>query len=87
MLVATNYKEVREINIFAAVLVVQSLPFLAAVIIAAIEATKLNDFAYWRSLEARTAELFLRRPTGVAASVTAVVDTPVRADKSVETAP
>ena len=31
MLVATNIKEVREINIFAVVLVVQSLPFLAAV--------------------------------------------------------
>ena len=27
----TNYKQVREINIFAVVLVVQSLPFLAAV--------------------------------------------------------
>ncbi len=31
VLVATNNKEVREINIFALVLVVQSLPFLAAV--------------------------------------------------------
>jgi cellulose synthase/poly-beta-1,6-N-acetylglucosamine synthase-like glycosyltransferase/exo-beta-1,3-glucanase (GH17 family) len=87
VLIATNYKEIREINIFAAVLVVQSLPFLAAVMIAAIEATKLNEFAYWRSIEARTAELFQRRPARVAASVTAVADAPVRADNSVETAP
>src|SRR6516164_11271828 len=36
-LVATNYKQVREINIFASVLVVQCLPFLAAVALAAIE--------------------------------------------------
>ena len=34
-LVVTNYKQVREINIFAVVLVVQSLPFLAAVALAA----------------------------------------------------
>ena len=51
ILVATNYKEVREINIFAAVLVVQSLPFLAAVVIAVVEGTRLNEFAYWRSVE------------------------------------
>jgi exo-beta-1,3-glucanase (GH17 family) len=81
ILVATNYKEVREINIFAAVLVVQSLPFVAAVIVAVIEATKLNDFAYWRGIETRTAELLLRR------RATAVADAPVRSEKSVETVP
>ncbi len=32
-LVVTNYKQVHEINIFAFVLVVQSLPFLAAVVL------------------------------------------------------
>jgi hypothetical protein len=85
VLVATNFKEVREINIFAAVLVVQSLPFLAAAAIAAIEGTRLNDFAYWRSLEARTAEIFLRRPAAVASPVAA--DTPVRPEATVETAP
>ena len=53
VLVLTNYKEIREINIFAVVLVVQSLPFIAAVGLAVIERTRLNDFAYWRSLEAR----------------------------------
>jgi exo-beta-1,3-glucanase (GH17 family)/cellulose synthase/poly-beta-1,6-N-acetylglucosamine synthase-like glycosyltransferase len=59
-LVVTNYKQVHEIYIFAAVLVVQSLPFLAAVAIAAMEGTRLNTFAYWRSLEARAIELLPR---------------------------
>ena len=53
VLVATNYKEVREINMFALVLVVQSLPFLAAVGLAVLERTRLNDFAYWRSARGR----------------------------------
>jgi exo-beta-1,3-glucanase (GH17 family)/cellulose synthase/poly-beta-1,6-N-acetylglucosamine synthase-like glycosyltransferase len=54
-LVVTNYKQVREINIFAFVLVVQSLPFLAAVALAAIEGTRFNSFVYWRALEAKLA--------------------------------
>jgi hypothetical protein len=58
VLVATNVKEIREISIFAVVLLVQSLPFVAAVGLAVIERTRLNDFAYWRSLEARVGELF-----------------------------
>jgi exo-beta-1,3-glucanase (GH17 family)/cellulose synthase/poly-beta-1,6-N-acetylglucosamine synthase-like glycosyltransferase len=64
-LVVTNYKEVHEINIFAAVLVVQSLPFLAAVGLAAIEGTRFNTFAYWRSVEARLVEV-LPRPKIIA---------------------
>jgi hypothetical protein len=39
------------------VLLIQSLPFVAAVGLAVIERTRLNDFAYWRSLEARIAEI------------------------------
>jgi len=61
-LVITNYKQVHEINIFALVLVVQSLPFLAAVAIAGIEGTRFNAFAYWRGVEARTAALLRQRP-------------------------
>ena len=61
VLVATNVKEIREINIFAAVLVVQSLPFIAAVGLAVIERTRLNDFAHWQAIEARVGELFARR--------------------------
>jgi len=59
-LVVTNYKQVREINIFAVVLVVQSLPFLAAVAVALLEGTRLNSFAFWRGIEARVLELLPR---------------------------
>jgi cellulose synthase/poly-beta-1,6-N-acetylglucosamine synthase-like glycosyltransferase len=52
----TNYTQIREINIFAAVLVVQSLPFLAAVALALVEGSRFNDFAYWRTVEAKVAE-------------------------------
>jgi exo-beta-1,3-glucanase (GH17 family)/cellulose synthase/poly-beta-1,6-N-acetylglucosamine synthase-like glycosyltransferase len=52
-LVVTNYKQVHEINIFALVLVVQSLPFLAAVMLAAIEDSRFNDFAFWHGMEGR----------------------------------
>jgi len=80
VLVATNVKQIREINIFAVVLVVQSLPFLAAVGLAAIERTRFNDFAYWRSLEAQLGELVARRtaaPTPATASAPAVERTDV----------
>ncbi len=60
-LYVTNIKEIREINIFAVVLVVQSLPFIAAVAMAAIERSRLNDFAYWQALDARLAEALGRR--------------------------
>ena len=55
IVVATNYKQIHEINIFALVLVVQSLPFLAAVAIAGLEASRFNSFAYWHGLKARIA--------------------------------
>src|SRR5260221_7996829 len=46
VLVVTNgYKQVREIYIFAGVLVLQSLPFLAAVAIALLENSRTNSFA------------------------------------------
>jgi hypothetical protein len=52
VVVGTNYKQIHEVYIFALVLVVQSLPFLAAVGIAAIEGSRFNEFAYWRRSEA-----------------------------------
>src|SRR5262249_40673330 len=55
LVLATNYKQIRELYIFAAVLVVQSLPFLAAVVIALLEGSRFNQFAYWRSVEAKVA--------------------------------
>src|SRR6476659_4220830 len=40
IVVATNYKQIHEINIFALVLVAQSMPFLAAVAIGALAASR-----------------------------------------------
>jgi hypothetical protein len=66
VLVATNsYKEVREIYIFAAVLVLQSLPFLAAVALAILENSRVNSFAFWRNTSVRTAELIGLRPVAM----------------------
>ena len=63
VLVATNsFKEVREIYIFAGVLVLQSLPFLAAVAIAILENSRINSFEFWRNTGIRTAELIGLRP-------------------------
>ena len=60
-LVGTNIKEVREINIFAAVLLVQSLPFIAAVLLAGSSARGFNDFAIGaRSRPARSAQFAAR---------------------------
>ena len=79
IVVMTNYKEIHEVNIFALVLVVQSLPFLAAVAIAALEGSRFNEFAYWRRVEAKVAET-LPRPAPVAAEAPAQLP----ADKRVE---
>ncbi|HEY0222923.1 MAG TPA: hypothetical protein VGC38_00235, partial [Pseudolabrys sp.] len=77
VLLATNYKQIREINFFAVVLLIQSLPFVAAVGLAVIERTRLNEFAYWRNLDARFAELLGRRARPIAsAAVPAVVTVP-----------
>jgi hypothetical protein len=79
IVVITNYKQIHELNIFAVVLAVQSLPFIAAVAIALVEGSRFNQFAYWKSVEAKVAGT-LPRP--------AVVEVPVQlpADKHVETA-
>ena len=69
VLVATNIKQVREINIFAVVLVVQSLPFIAAVGLAVFERTRLNDFAYLARHSMRAlGELIARRAAAGARS-------------------
>lgn len=66
VLVATNgFKQVREIYIFAGVLVLQSLPFLAAVSIAILENSRINEFAFWRNSAIRTAELIGLRPVSL----------------------
>ncbi len=66
VLVVTNsFKEVREIYIFAAVLVLESLPFLSAVAIAILENSRINSFAFWRNTGIRTAELIGLRPVAL----------------------
>jgi hypothetical protein len=61
LVIMTNYEAVRELNWFAAVLIIQSLPFLSAVGIALLERTRVNEFAFWRSVEGRILELLPRR--------------------------
>jgi exo-beta-1,3-glucanase (GH17 family)/cellulose synthase/poly-beta-1,6-N-acetylglucosamine synthase-like glycosyltransferase len=82
LLIATNRNEIREINIFAVVLLIQSLPFISAVAMAALEGSRANEFAAWTSFETRLAELMLRRaPIKAPAQVPAAP-----ADKRMETA-
>ncbi|HEX2634703.1 MAG TPA: glycosyltransferase [Bradyrhizobium sp.] len=66
VLVATNsFKQVREIYVFAGVLVLESLPFLSAVAIAILENSRLNSFEFWRNTGIRTAELIGLRPVAL----------------------
>jgi len=65
LVVTNNDKQVREIYIFAAVLVLESLPFLSAVAIAILENSRINSFAFWRTTGIRTAELIGLRPVAM----------------------
>jgi exo-beta-1,3-glucanase (GH17 family)/cellulose synthase/poly-beta-1,6-N-acetylglucosamine synthase-like glycosyltransferase len=78
LIVSNNYKEVREIYVFAAVLVLESLPFLSAVAIAILESSRINAFAFWRNSAVRTAELIGLRP--VAMPTVAGTSQPVTSD-------
>src|ERR1044072_1943414 len=62
LVVMNGFKQVREIYISAAVLVLQSLTFLAAVAIALLENSRTNSFDFWRDSAVRTAELIGLRP-------------------------
>jgi exo-beta-1,3-glucanase (GH17 family)/cellulose synthase/poly-beta-1,6-N-acetylglucosamine synthase-like glycosyltransferase len=61
VLLATNPQDIREINVFAAVLLIQSLPFLAAAALAVLETSRANEFAFWTAIAARFAEVLPRR--------------------------
>jgi exo-beta-1,3-glucanase (GH17 family)/cellulose synthase/poly-beta-1,6-N-acetylglucosamine synthase-like glycosyltransferase len=65
LVVTNNFKQVREIYVFAAVLVLESLPFLSAVAIAILENSRLNEFPFWRNAGIRTAELIGLRPVAM----------------------
>jgi exo-beta-1,3-glucanase (GH17 family)/cellulose synthase/poly-beta-1,6-N-acetylglucosamine synthase-like glycosyltransferase len=78
----TNYERVREINLFADVLIIQSLPFLAATVLAALEGSRVNDFAFWRGLETRLVQRL--RPATMAE--VAIVEAPKPAENRIEAA-
>jgi exo-beta-1,3-glucanase (GH17 family)/cellulose synthase/poly-beta-1,6-N-acetylglucosamine synthase-like glycosyltransferase len=65
LIASNNFKHVHEIYVFAAVLVLESLPFLSAVAIAILENSRLNEFAFWRNTTVRTAELIGLRPVAM----------------------
>src|SRR5712672_802046 len=65
LVVTNNQKEVREIYVFAAVLVLESLPFLSAVAIAILENSRVNAFSFWRRTAKRTLELIGLRPVAM----------------------
>jgi len=68
VLVVTNgTNRVNEIYIFAGVLVLESLPFLAAVAIAILESSRINSFKFWHDAGVRTAELIGLRPVALPA--------------------
>jgi exo-beta-1,3-glucanase (GH17 family)/cellulose synthase/poly-beta-1,6-N-acetylglucosamine synthase-like glycosyltransferase len=65
LVVTNNFKEIREIYIFAVVLVLESLPFLSAVAIAILESSRINSFTFWRETGIRIAELIGLRPVAI----------------------
>ncbi|WP_315778912.1 MULTISPECIES: glycosyltransferase [unclassified Bradyrhizobium] len=65
ILITTNTLQITELYIFAAVLILESLPFLSAVAIALLEMSRINSFEFWRYARVRTAELIGLRPVWV----------------------
>jgi exo-beta-1,3-glucanase (GH17 family)/cellulose synthase/poly-beta-1,6-N-acetylglucosamine synthase-like glycosyltransferase len=65
LVVTNNAKQIREIYIFAGVLVLESLPFMSAVAIAILESSRINSFEFWRNTGVRTAELIGLRPVAM----------------------
>ncbi|MDG9696275.1 hypothetical protein QC281_40240, partial [Streptomyces sp. DH17] len=77
VLIASNsFRQITEIYIFAGVLVLQSLPFLAAVAIAILELSRINSFQFWRDSAIRTAELIGLRPVALPTPVGTVQPVP-----------
>lgn len=65
LIITNTSKQITEIYIYAGVLILQSLPFLAAVAIAILENSRLNNFTFWRETGIRTAELIGLRPVAL----------------------
>jgi hypothetical protein len=80
---AANAKDVHELNLFAGVLLIQSLPFLAAAVLAIVEGSRVNDFAFWRGLETR----LLARLRPVRIAEVAIVEATKPVENRIEAAP
>jgi exo-beta-1,3-glucanase (GH17 family)/cellulose synthase/poly-beta-1,6-N-acetylglucosamine synthase-like glycosyltransferase len=79
---ATNWESVREIDLYALVLLVQSLPFAASVGIAMLEASRANDFAFWRSLESKLATILPARSATVGSALDAIPEPQAATEQS-----
>lgn len=71
VLTFTNWHDIREIDLYAFALMVQSLPFIAATLIGLFEPSRLNETATWKAVGARITAI--ERRLGLAAPP-AVVD-------------
>jgi cellulose synthase/poly-beta-1,6-N-acetylglucosamine synthase-like glycosyltransferase len=80
----TNYERVQEINLFGYVLLVQSLPFVAAVTLATFENSRINDFVLWASIEAKLVELL---PSELLPRRNQVTEAAAAPEKQMEAAP
>jgi len=65
LVITNNTDQIREIYIFAGVLVLESLPFLSAVAIAILENSRMNSFKFWHDAGIRSAELIGLRPVAM----------------------
>ncbi|MGE3990129.1 glycosyltransferase, partial [Pseudorhodoplanes sp.] len=74
VLIANNPLQITEIYLFAFVLLVQSLPFLSAAVLAAIEGRRINEFAFWTELQPRALTALRRRPAVISAQAPAIAN-------------
>ena len=83
----TNFDSVHEIDIYAAVLFVQSLTFTAAALIALFEESRTNSFLYWEDLSARTLAFIGRRAAIAAQPSEVMITSDVLHDKRTDVMP
>jgi hypothetical protein len=76
LLYVSNSTDVREVNLFALVLSLQSMPFLAATAMAGLEGSRFNEFAYWQAFAERLRSAIGRRAPAVPAKI--VQQSPIR---------
>ena len=84
VVLAFNANGVHELTIFAAVLMLQSLPFLSAAGLAAIEGSRLNEFATWRALQAKTMAFLPKRATAATAIADVTAPAPEKQPETIQ---